>query len=120
MNTGITIKVSFSPLGVVYALCTPIIEINKVKHIRSQGSNYFELPPNEYNIEIYAPYLFFRKCGSNNIRISLREGEQRQIEFKMPMTTFSKGSIKEIPKLELGSKYRWRGNFKPSRIIKTK
>jgi hypothetical protein len=96
MNTGITINVNYSPLAFIFALCTPVIVINGEKNSRSWGSNYFELPPNDYLIEIYAPYLMFRKCGANNIRISLREGEQRQINFKMPLTTLSKGSINEI------------------------
>lgn len=96
MTTGITINVRYSPLTFLFAMCTPVIEINGVKNSRSWGSNYFELPSGDYLIEIYAPYLFFRKCGANNIRITLREGEHRQINFTMPMTTFSKGSINEI------------------------
>ncbi len=96
MNTGITVNVKYPALAWAYAVCTPVIEINGVKNSRSWGSNYFELPPNDYFIEIYAPYLMFRKCGANSIRISLREGEVRQIDFKMPMTTFSKGSINEV------------------------
>jgi hypothetical protein len=97
MNTGITIKMSYSPLTFIFAACTPVIEINGIKYKKSWGAHYFELPPNVYLIEIYAPYLMFRKCGANTIKINLNSGEQRHINFEMPLTTLSKGSINEIP-----------------------
>jgi hypothetical protein len=96
MKTGLKVNISYSPVSYFFALCTPVIIINEQKHILSWGEHYFDLFPGEYTIRIYAPYLTFRHCGDNSIRISLLEGQQKHIKFRMPLLATSKGDIEEI------------------------
>ena len=93
MKSGINVHVGFFPLAFLYALCTPIIEINGQQHKGTWGANSFDIAPGQYNVRIYAPYLFFRQCGDNNIDVSVKEGQQTKIKFVMPNLAFMKGKI---------------------------
>ena len=96
MNTGIEVKTGFFPLAFILFLCTPVIEINGQKNIKSWGTHYFELLPGDHIIKIYFPYLFKSECGANQINVSILEGQTRRIVYNMPPWMLAAGTIKEI------------------------
>ena len=93
MKTGIEVKTGFFPLAWILFFCTPVIEINGQKNSKKWGTHYFELEPGEYTVKIYFPYIFKPECGANQIKVDLKEGEQRKISFRMPPWMLSPGKI---------------------------
>lgn len=94
MNTRLKIKTGFFPLAWFLYFVTPTIEINGYKYKNKWGEHFYDLPPGEYRVKIYFPYMFKSECGANEIRVSLTKGEERRIVYNMPPWMFSKGSIK--------------------------
>ncbi|WP_067141248.1 DUF4240 domain-containing protein [Oceanivirga salmonicida] len=95
MKTGIEIKTNFFPLAFFLYLVTPVIEINGEKHKKKWGTTFFDLPAGKYKIKIYFKYMGMNECGSNEIIVSLLEGEHKKITYYMPTFMFMKGKIKE-------------------------
>jgi hypothetical protein len=95
MNSSIEIKTEFFPMAWFLHFVSPVIEINGQVHPSKWGVRTFDLPPGDYMIKIYFPYMFQKQCGANEIKVSLAEGQQRKVNYNMPPWMFSKGVIKE-------------------------
>jgi len=95
-GTGIEIKTKFFPLAFLWLFCSPKIEFNGQKFRSPWGKRFFKLPAGEYNVSIYIPYLFWRRCGENSINVKVIAGQTAKISFYAPLIVFSKGSIKTI------------------------
>ena len=96
MKTGIEIKTGFFPLAFILFFCTPVIEINRQKNIKSWGTHFFDLTPGEYVVKIYFPYLFMPECGANQLKVSIVEGQTKRITYNMPPWMLAAGTIKEV------------------------
>ena len=95
--TGIVVTTNYNPLAFVFALCTPIIEIDGEPYRTKWGHNFFDRPPGKYNVKVYCKYLFYRQCGANDMSINLDANEVIKIKFDMPLTVFSRGDIRIEP-----------------------
>ena len=95
-TTGLEITTKFFPLAWFLYFVNPVIEINDNRFPGKWGKRHFELPPGEHILKIYFPYMFYKECGANTVRISLEEGQIRKVEYYMPPWMMAKGRIKEI------------------------
>ena len=95
--TGIVVTTNYNPLAFVFALCTPIIEIDGEPYRTKWGHNFFDRPPGKYNVKVYCKYLFYSQCGANDMTINLDANEVIKIKFNMPLTVFSRGDIRMEP-----------------------
>ena len=93
-KTGIEITTGFFPLAFLLLLCSPVVEFNGQPFRSSWGTRFFNLPEGEYNVNIYVPYLFWRRCGENSINVKVIAGQTAKVSFRAPSTVFSKGKIK--------------------------
>jgi hypothetical protein len=95
--TGIVVTTSYNPMAFLFALCTPIIEIDGEPYRTKWGYNFFNRPPGKYNVKVYCKYLFYSQCGANDITINLDVNDIVKIKFEMPLTVFSRGDIRIEP-----------------------
>jgi hypothetical protein len=95
-DAKIEVKTRFFPLAFLFLFCSPVVEINGEKYRSSWGIRSFDLPEGEYNISIYVPYLFWRRCGENSIKVKTIAGRVTKISFYAPLIVFAKGSIKAL------------------------
>jgi ribosomal protein L7/L12 len=95
--TGFVVTTNYNPMAFLFALCTPIIEIDGEPYRTKWGYNFFDRPPGKYNVKVYCKYLFYSQCGANDITINLDANEVIKIKFDMPLTVFSRGDIRMEP-----------------------
>ena len=95
--TGIVVTTNYNPMAFLFALCTPIVEIDGEPYRTKWGYNFFDRPPGKYNVKVYCKYLFYSQCGANDMTINLDANEVIKIKFNMPLTVFSRGDIRMEP-----------------------
>ena len=96
MKTGIEIKTGYFPLVPLswfLFLVKPVVETNEQINKKSWGEHFYDLPSGEYLVKIYFSYMGNSKCGANEIKVKIEEGQTKKISYKMPPWLFKKGAI---------------------------
>ncbi|MFT5858151.1 MAG: hypothetical protein ACI865_000235 [Flavobacteriaceae bacterium] len=96
MKTEIEVKTGFFPLAWFLYFVSPVVVINGEKNTQKWGRTFFDLPPGEYLIKVYFPYMWKPECGANQITVKLGEGETKRIDYNMPPWMFAKGRLREV------------------------
>jgi hypothetical protein len=94
VKARIKIKTGFFLLAFLFLFCSPVVEFNGQKNRFSWGTRSFDLPEGEYHVSTYVPYLFWRRCGENSVKVKAKAGGVTKISFRAPLIVFAKGSIK--------------------------
>lgn len=89
----VEVIVAYPPADFLYAWSKPNIVIDGHLERRPWGSHTFELEPGDHHVEISYPYLFFRRCGANSVRLTLEQGETRRVHYMARLVRFLRGTI---------------------------
>ncbi|CAN5495403.1 hypothetical protein BH10ACT1_BH10ACT1_29970 [soil metagenome] len=94
----IEVKTSFFFLAFLLALFKPQASINGGQPFPvGWGTTPVPVPPGQYQVEVWLPYLFFPQMGKNGIIVDAPPGGGVQVWWKSPWLVFLKGAISAGP-----------------------
>jgi hypothetical protein len=89
----IEVTVAHSHLAFFYRLFTPTIQINRTKERKPWGVHTFALPPGDYEISVWYPWLFSPECGKNSVRLRLEAGQVKRVKYRAGLIRYLPGKI---------------------------
>jgi len=98
-DSGLLITHQFLPLMFLLIVCFPHVEVNgEVVHKGWWYKRYFiPLAPGTYDICVYFPYMWRRKCGPAELTVTLAEGEVAELRYGMWIPfIYAPGSLKRL------------------------
>ena len=89
----IEVRTSYPEIMFFYGLVSTIVEINGHKQNYPWGTQYFDVPPGEYEVAVSYQWLF-GGWGRNAVRFRIGPQETRRVEYTASYIRFLPGSIK--------------------------
>jgi len=93
-SMGFEVKLEYSMLAFLYALCPVYVVINGTKMKAQWGVQFFPAVPGRYNITCFTHYLLTPQTGKNSVEADLYPGQVVRITWRAPQIVFFKGPIR--------------------------
>lgn len=93
----LAVRPSFFILQWMLFLVSPRIAINGQVHTGKWGLNVFNLPPGEYEVSIWFPWLLMSQCGKATRRFQVGPGWATNVTYSAPFFLFMSGSMGSPP-----------------------
>jgi hypothetical protein len=95
---GIVVTTHFSPLSWVFALVKPKIVVNgQQMPTVGWGRTVVPAPPGQYHVHVHTPYFLPSRVGPADYTVGVGPGQWVELEYKVPVWTFSPGSLGPPP-----------------------
>jgi len=88
----IEVTAAYPPIMFFYALVSAIIEINGRKQTYPWGTQYFDVPPGDYEVAVSYQWIF-GGWGRNAVRFRIGPQETRRVNYMASYIRFLPGSI---------------------------
>ncbi|MBZ0120050.1 MAG: hypothetical protein K8H88_23880 [Sandaracinaceae bacterium] len=94
-TSGLEVRTSFNPLQWVFYMCKPAVEINGHRFDVPWGTQVAPMPPGQYHVKIYVPYLFGPACVAET-QVQIHPGHVTGLAYETAFFIFMAGSIRQL------------------------
>jgi hypothetical protein len=95
---GIVVTAAYMPLSWMFAMVKPKIFVNgREMPTMGWGRTVVPAPPGQYHVHVHTPYFLPSRVGSADHAIVVQPGQWVELEYKVPVWTFSPGSLGPPP-----------------------
>jgi hypothetical protein len=95
---GIVVTAQYMPLAWMYAMVKPRIIVNgREMPTHGWGRTVVPAPPGQYHVHVHTPYFLPSRVGSADHAVVVQPGQWVELEYKVPVWTFSPGSLGPPP-----------------------
>ncbi len=95
---GIAVTTHYFALSWMFAAVKPKIFVNGYEMpVVGWGRNVMALATGQYHVHVYVPYFFPRRVGPSDYTVVVNPGQLVELEYRVPMWTFSAGSLGPPP-----------------------
>jgi len=78
----------------IYGMLQPTITINGRSQSYNWGTQFFDVPPGDYEVAVSYPWVFTPQCGKNSVRFRIGPGEVRRVHYTAGIIRFIAGTIR--------------------------
>ncbi len=91
----VEINLSFNPLAWILYMVTPKVVINGQPHPAKWGRNAYDLPPGNYRVEAFFPYLFSDRAGAAVVDVAVHASYATVLAYEAPFLMWDAGTIRQ-------------------------
>jgi len=96
-GSAIALTTKFMPLAFFLFFVKPYVALNGHVIPTNWGRLVIPVAPGQYHLYVHTPYLLPTKLGPAEMPVMVGPGQVVEMEYRSPLTTFSKGSLGPPP-----------------------
>ncbi|WP_264023253.1 hypothetical protein [Mycolicibacterium pyrenivorans] len=95
---GIAISTAYFPLSWGFVFFKPKVLLNGYEMpVVGWGRGVYPTWPGRYHVQVFVPYLIPSRVGVADHTVLVNPGQLVELEYKMPLWTFSRGALGPPP-----------------------
>ena len=95
---GITLTTTYFPLSWGFLLFKPKVLLNGYEMpVAGWGCAHYPTWPGRYHVQVFVPYLIPPRAGTAECTVIVHPDQVVELEYKMPLWVFSRGSLGPPP-----------------------
>ena len=89
----IEVTAAHPAIGYIYALFTPTITIDGIRHRRPWGTHSFDVSAGDHEVSVSYPWLFSSECGKSTVQVAVQLGETKKVVYRVGLIRYLPGKM---------------------------
>ncbi|MBL8606462.1 MAG: hypothetical protein JNL38_04045 [Myxococcales bacterium] len=90
----VEVNLSFNPLAWILTMVTPQVVINGQRYPAKWGRNHYDLPPGNYRVEAFFPYMFSDRAGAAVLDVAVHASYATVLTYDAPFLMWDNGTMR--------------------------
>jgi len=94
---AIAVTLKYHWMAFLLGLFKPRLHVNGHQVANGWGRHVIPVPPGQYHVNVYVPYLLPPRIGPADLGVNVYPGQTVELEYRAPMINFMKGALGTPP-----------------------
>lgn len=95
--SAIAVTLKYHWMAFLLGLFKPRLHINGQQVANAWGRQVIPVPPGQYHVNVYVPYLLPTRIGPADLGVNVYPGQTVELEYRAPTINFMKGALGTPP-----------------------
>lgn len=96
-GAAIALTAKFMPMAFFYFFVKPKVAIDGYPVAAEWGRTVIPVHPGDHRVDVYTPYFLPSRVGPADVTVNVAPGQLVELEYRSPVTAFSRGSLGAPP-----------------------
>jgi hypothetical protein len=106
-GAAVAVTTKFFPLAWLLYFFKPNITVDGQPMTGTWGRNTIPVAPGAHQVHVHTPYILPTKVGKAEVMVNVGPGQTAELEYKVPMLIWARGSLGPPPQKYNGMWFTW-------------